>query len=233
MILVLEDGDILYYKRISKGTSYDDAVYMHTETSTRFYKSLIFWNGDGWTLKLKDGAQILFPEAYNARNSAQGAPYESIDDAGNKLLLQRDGQRNLQELQTSHGHWIQFTYDGNARIREARDDRANAVQYSYNKDGMLSDAISTTGKDRHYDYDNELMTKVTDGQGRTLVRNFYWSRILVGQQYSNGDLYKYSYTWSSDDKYIVSALVTLPNHSQQLISVADYLPDLLRANPSQ
>ena len=48
--LNLEDTDILYFKRISKGTGFADAVFMHTETSTSFYKATIAWNGDGWTL---------------------------------------------------------------------------------------------------------------------------------------------------------------------------------------
>src|SRR4029077_9847122 len=50
LIVALEDADFLYFDRISKGTGYADAVYQHTETSTKYYKAVISWNGDGWTL---------------------------------------------------------------------------------------------------------------------------------------------------------------------------------------
>ena len=39
-----------------------------------FYDSQIAWNGDGWTFKFADGSEVMFPEAYSARNYAQGAP---------------------------------------------------------------------------------------------------------------------------------------------------------------
>ncbi len=38
MMLALEDGDLLYFNRISAGTGFADAVFQHTETSTRFTK---------------------------------------------------------------------------------------------------------------------------------------------------------------------------------------------------
>ena len=44
-MICLEDGDFLYFDRVSKGTGYADAVYQHTETSTRFYEATQSWNG--------------------------------------------------------------------------------------------------------------------------------------------------------------------------------------------
>lgn len=71
--IALEDSDLVYFDRISKGTGYADAVYQHTETSTKFYKATQKWNGNGWTTKLSDGSEIHFPESYNAKNMAQGS----------------------------------------------------------------------------------------------------------------------------------------------------------------
>src|SRR5207245_9952405 len=70
-MILLEDGDFLYFDRISKGTGYADAVYQHTETYTRFYNATQTWNGNGWTMKLADGWEIRFPEAYSAKNAAK------------------------------------------------------------------------------------------------------------------------------------------------------------------
>jgi YD repeat-containing protein len=228
-MLVLEDGDVLYFKRISKGTGFADAVFMHTETSTRFYKATSAWNGGGWTLRLADGTAMRFPEAYNAKNMAQCGAFEMSDAAGNKLMLQRDGQRNLREIRTPHGHRIRFTYDDQARIIRAEDDRANSVRYGYNKDGMLIYAISSSGAERHYEYDGSLMTAIEDEHGHTLVRNWYNSTILVAQQYANGDVYKYSYTWAPNKEYADRVVVTLPDHSEQEISLADSVPQFIRA----
>ena len=36
MQLALDDGELIMFERISKGTGYADAVYQHSETSTRF-----------------------------------------------------------------------------------------------------------------------------------------------------------------------------------------------------
>jgi len=121
-MIVLEDGDFLYFDRISKGTGYADSVFQHTETSSRFYKAIQSWNGKGWTTRLADGSEIRFPESYDAQNLAQGAPYEMRDAKGNNLELHRDPQRNLQEIKTPHGHWIRFSYDDSSRIKRAEDD---------------------------------------------------------------------------------------------------------------
>src|SRR6202021_3568625 len=117
----LEDGDFLYFDRASKGTGYADAVFQHTETSTRFYKAITTWNGNGRTTKFADGSEIRFPESYNAKNLAQGAATVMIDAKGTHLELRHDPQRNLQEIRTPQGHWIRFAYDDQSRIKGGGD----------------------------------------------------------------------------------------------------------------
>lgn len=226
--LLLEDNDFLFYKRISSGTGYKDAVYLHTETSTRFYKSTFAWNGNGWTLRLADGSEMIFPEAYEAKNLAQGAATQIIDPAGNKLVLQRDSERNLQQVLSPDGHWIRFSDDDQGRIVRAEDSNGDSVRYLYNFDGMLVNAIRSSGADRTYDYDFRLMTSVTDEHGRVLVRNSYKDGILAKQVYANGDVYTYAYDWAPGKAYANSAIVTLPGGSQNSIDVAAFVPDSMR-----
>jgi YD repeat-containing protein len=228
MMLVLEDGDFLYFNRISPGTSFKDAVYMHTETSTRFYKATIAWNGDGWTLRLADGSHVLFPEAYLAKNLAQSAPYEVENAAGDKLLFQRDSERNLQRVLTPHGHWIQFHYDNQSRITQAEDDAGNTVRYGYNDDGMLSYAAQSSGPAREYEYQGQLMTAVRDEHGQTLVRNWYDSGHLVRQLYANGDSYGFEYAWRSEKSYVDAVVVTLPDHTTKRILLDASVPEYLQ-----
>jgi YD repeat-containing protein len=227
-MLALEDGDLLYFDRISKGTGYADAVFQHTETSTRFYKATTSWNGNGWTTKLADGSEIRFPESYNAKNLAQGASTEMRDATGNKLELQRDPQRNLREILTPHGHWIKLAYDDEARITHAEDDSGRWVKYGYNSDGMLISVVNSSGQERHYEYHDSLMTAIADEHWHILLRNSYQSGVLVRQEYPNGDVYKYNYTWSAKRTYAEKVLITLSDRSVQERWVADVVPENLR-----
>lgn len=227
-MIVLEDGDFLYFDRISKGTGYADAVFQHTETSTRFYKATTSWNGNGWTTRLADGSETRFPESYNGKNMAQGAPTEMIDAKGNRLELQRDPQRNLQEIRTPHGHWIRFGYDDQSRIKRAEDDAGHWAQYEYNTDGMLKTATLSSGRQRHYEYDDALMTRITDEKGHVLLRNSYEGRLLTRQQFGNGATYSYDYDWAPNGYYTDKVVVTLPDQTKRDVSVAGAVPDYIR-----
>ena len=227
-MIVLEDGDFLYFDRISKGSGYTNAVYRHAETSTGFYKALHRWNGSGWTTQLTDGSEILFPESYNAKNLAQGAPIEMRNAKGDRLELHRDGSRNLEQITTPHGHWIRFRYDGLSRITQAEDDAGHWAHYEYNADSTLSSVVLSTGRERHYQYDGLKMTAITDEKGRTLLRNWYIYGELIRQQFGNGEVYSYRYSRSSNRRYVEQALITLPDQSTQDVNPANFVPGYVK-----
>jgi YD repeat-containing protein len=230
MTLVMEDGDFLYFKRISPGTGFADAVYQQTETSGNFYKATINWNGDGWALRLRDGTEILFPESYMATSLAQGAPTEIHLASGNRIKLQRDFNRNLRTVSTQQGHSIRFTYDDQSRITKVEDDKGNWVRYEYgsDRDDMLLAAIRSSGEERHYQYQGVLMTTITNERGVVLLRNAYASGVLTRQEYGNGDTYEFSYTWNAKRTYTEKAIVTLPDHSAQEVPTADSVSGYLK-----
>lgn len=227
-MLILEDGEFLYFDRISKGTGYADALYQHNETSTPFYKATQSWNGNGWTMKLADGSEIVFPESYNAKNMAQGAPTEMRDGKGNSLKLNRDSQRNLQEIRTPHAHWIRFSYDDLSRIKWAKNDAGDWAQYEYGSDGMLKTVILSSGRQRHYEYEGTLMTRIWDEGGHILIHNSYESGILKRQEFGNGEVYLYSYDWAPNTYYPNKVTVTLPDQSTRELSVADSVPEFVK-----
>jgi hypothetical protein len=228
--IALEDSDLVYFDRISKGTGYADAVYQHTETSTKFYKATQKWNGNGWTTKLSDGSEIHFPESYNAKNMAQGAATEFLDAQGNRLQLRRDGKRDLQEIRTPHGHWIKFSYDESSRITRADDDAGNWARYRYNPDGMLQDVLLSSGRERHYDYSGRLMTEITNEMGHVLLRNFYDYGFLIKQEFPNHESYSYNFQWSASNRYVEKATISPTNGRSEVIDVGKYLPNIAR-NP--
>ena len=227
-MIVLEDGDFLYFDRISKGTSYSDAVYRHTETTTNFYKALQQWNGYGWTTKLADGSQIIFPMSDTAINMAQGAPIEMRDPQGNRLILQRDKAHNLQQITTPHGRFLKFAYDDWWRIVRAEDDKGDWVRYQYDQEGMLTAAISSSGRERHFLYQGARMTRVTDEHGSVLVENWYDQDHLVRQRFGNGEVYSYSYRMSPNGLYAMSAVVTLPDRSKKTVRLEDSVPGFVK-----
>ena len=226
--LMLPDSDFLAFERISPGTGYADAVYLHSETSTPFYKATIAWNGDGWTLREADGSEMRFPEAYASKNLAQGAAYVVKDGAGRVIQLQRDNQRNLHEIRTEHGHWIRFAYDADARITQAEDDAGEFVRYGYNNDGLLAWALRSSGQERTYEYENKLLTGVLNEKGTVLVRNVYRSGILVRQDFANGESYAYSYEPATPGHFMEQVIVTLPDQTEKEIRVGDTVPAFLR-----
>jgi YD repeat-containing protein len=173
---------------------------------------------------------LSFPESYKAENLAQGAVTEIRAASGSSLELRRSTHRDLQAINTPHGHWIRFTYDDQSRITKAGDDKGNWVRYGYGTDryGMLLYAIQSSGKERHYEYENALMTTITNERGHVLLRNTYDSGILVRQEYVNGDVYEYRYIWNPRRTYADRVIVTLPDHTQKEVSVSESVSPYLK-----
>jgi YD repeat-containing protein len=230
-MLVLEDGNFIYFPRVSEGTSYADAVYQHTETATDFYKAVTHWNGNGWTTWRADGSAIVFPEAYNAKNAAQGAAIGMRDAAGNKLQLIRDDERNLQEIRTPHKRSIKFQYDDQSRIIRAEDDRGGWTEYHYDDYGMLTDAISSSGHARHYSYNFDLMTQIEDETHHVLLRNWYDNKALVRQDFGNGQIYSFTYTPSGSGSYAEAVDVTFPSGVTTRVETGSAVPDAVKHPP--
>jgi hypothetical protein len=57
-------------------------------TPTIFYKSRLAWNGsNGWTITLKDGTQLHFPDSENGTRPQWAAMTELRDRFGNRVLV--------------------------------------------------------------------------------------------------------------------------------------------------
>jgi len=151
-----------------------------------------------------------------------------IDAKGTHLELRHDPQRNLQEIRTPQGHWIRFAYDDQSRIKRAEDDAGNWAKYEYNSDGMVESATLSSGRQRHYGYDGDLMTRITDEKGQVLLQNWYQSKILMRQQFGNGETYSYTYDWKPDRNCPDKAVVTLPDRTRRDVNVAGAVPEFVK-----
>ena len=201
--ILLEDGDFLYFPRVSKGSGYSDAIYRQSEMGNSFYKAVERWDGNGWLTQLQDGSTIHFPESYNAKNLAQGAPMEMADSAGSKIELIRDPKRNLQEIRGPDGASIKLAYDDHDRIVRADDGHGTWTNYTYSSSGFLTDIAHSDGTARYYFYEGGQLTFVRDEQKRQLIHNFFdnQSHWLIQQQFGNSEMIQYHYLLSPNGKY--------------------------------
>jgi YD repeat-containing protein len=207
----------------SKRTAFN-RVFRHAETSSEFYGAQIAWNGDGWPLTFHDRRRFMFPEAYYAKSYAQGAPSEMQEAGGQRILLKRDKQRNLEQLTSPSGRTITFKYDGSARIIEATDNAGTVRKYTYDTSGHLESVADELHVMFRFEYarhlhvqgyDVDLMTAVADGSGRVLLKNIYDDRGRISsQELGNGDIYRYDYLYGNKD--IVETTVEGPNLRRKL-----------------
>jgi hypothetical protein len=227
MDLNLEDGNVIYLPRISKGTGYADAVFRHNRSSSEFFGAQIAWNGNGWTMTFRDGRKIYFPEAYYAKNFAQGAPTEIDDSEGHHIQLKRDAARNLEELISPSGHRIQFKYGIADRIAEAWDDAGHVRKYSYDQTGHLHTVSDGTQLLYRFEYerlmggDNDpyLLTAVLDGNWNVLVRNKFLNGRVSEQTLADGEVYRYEYQFNGAE--VIRTTVTLPSGEKKVFFFHD------------
>lgn len=222
--LNLDDYRQIRFPRISKGTGYADAVYRHSETASEFYGAQIAWNGNGWNLVFQDHREFRFPESYNAKNFAQGAAIEMRDAKGHRIELKRDAARNLDTLISPSGHTINFKYDNASRIIEAHDDAGNVRKYTYDSHGYVETVSHGSRVLYRFGYERllrspgpelYLMTTVTDGSGRELIRNWYEDDGRVSKQrLADGQIYLYDYLFDSSYN-VTEATVTLPTGKEK------------------
>jgi YD repeat-containing protein len=228
LMIVLPDGDILHFPRISKGSGYADAVYQHSETASPFYGALLRWTGEGWATTLRDGSKVHFPESYNATNMAQGAPDELVDARGHKVALLRDRQRNLQMIETPQRRRITLTVDGRGRVVRAEGSEGQWVEYRYDPSGTLTEVSRADGRARRYTYDGALLTSVRDESGRALIANSYQKGRVIRQTYANGESCEIRYDIAPNGAYATRAVLTTPDGATHSIPTESFVPQWVR-----
>jgi YD repeat-containing protein len=185
MDLNLEDGWQVPFPRISRGTWYEDAVYRHSDTASEFYGSQISWRGDTWSLKLADGDEYIFPEAYHAKNFEQCALVAVSHTTGGRVDLSRAPSGHRIRATSSSGYALLFTYDDSGRIVEANNEVGETRKYAYDPTGHLLSISDGSHEIFRFEYqffpepaayDSYFMISVTNGDGKQLLHNDYTAR---------------------------------------------------------
>jgi YD repeat-containing protein len=220
--IMLEDGIDVPFRRVSAGKGYADAVFRHEETPTDFYWAQINWNGNGWTLRLRDLTQVFFPDSYHGKSSWWGAPVEIRDGLGHSIRFQRAPSRTLTRLTGPTGHGVSFQYDQYGRITSAKDDLGNARRYGYDSTGHLATVADSSrvlyrfvyerlaGDDRRLledfiavgggEPDQYLMTHIVGADDHDLVQIGYQEGRVSSVKLANGASYQYAYKWGHDER---------------------------------
>jgi YD repeat-containing protein len=228
MSLNLEDGYEVYMPRVSKGTGYADAVFRHALSNSEFYGAMMAWNGNGWTMTFRDGRKIYFPEAYYAKNFAQGAATEMVDVAGQRVQLKRNKVRDLEEIISPSGHTISLQYDSSDRIVEAHDDAGHTRKYFYNQNGHLDGVTDGERVLYRFEYqllmrgpenDPWLMTAVLDGDWNVLVRNKFVNGRVSEQVLGDGEVFHFDYDVRGRE--VLRTTVTLPSGEKKEFAFRD------------
>jgi RHS repeat-associated protein len=188
--LILPDGGRVHYVRISEGTGYGDAVYRSTSSPSRFFGSVITWDGSipGWNLKLTNGYTYVFGEF---------AGLQAIRDPfGNTLTLTRpSGQNgNITKVTSPHGRWAKLSYDPSSRITEVTDNGGRHLKYTYTS-GLLTKVEGLAGRTTNYEYDGSgRMKAIVDPRGNKFLQNVYDANGRVEKQtIAGGGTFQFSY----------------------------------------
>lgn len=211
--LILPEGGRIHYVRTSPGTGFADAVFETTAAPTRFYASVIRWNGNGWDLTLADGTVYVFGD---------NAPLQAVRDRyGNTVVITHDGGPNgpISRVTSPNGRSITFAYDASNRVTQATDNLGRVVTYTYDANGNLSTVTDPAQQVATYTYDasNRLAT-ITDGRGITYLTNTYDASGRVSQQTLADPTAAYQFAYTDDGSgSITQADITDPRgHAERL-----------------
>jgi YD repeat-containing protein len=169
--LILPDGGRAHYRRIDGGTGHVGAVFEHTTTPSEYRNSRLFWDREGWTLRLRDGSVYTYPACPPALNKP--CTMSSYRDAeGHEIRMRHDRRMNLVQIQSDQGSTIDLTYDRLDRIVLARSSTGQEVQYRYDKLGRLVQVTNSEGPSATYGYDAAHQMVQIDEPGISIKNAF-------------------------------------------------------------
>ena len=185
----LPDRQEIHFKRVSPGTSYEDAVFESMSEDPIFSRSRVAWNGWGWDLNLPGGLTVLSPEAYWAKRPQQGSVVGIFDQEGREVRLERDSDGDLKKIIAPSGKSIDLRYR-RGRLAEAKDSLGNSSRYTYDDEGRLVRVDYASGSAVKYVYDSANRIVEVDGSpSGTVLKVRYGLTGVIEQTEVDGDTY--------------------------------------------
>jgi YD repeat-containing protein len=208
--LILADGEALHYGRVSPGSGYANGVFEHTSTPSKFYRSRISWNGNGWTVAMQDGsAYKLSACSPKVANSTQCGVIEIRNPQGEAVTIKRQANGDIQKVVSPHGGWIAFAYDDKHRVINAESSEGKNVDYSYDGKGRLVRASFSGGPTLRYEYDDDnRLTSIFEPD--RIVRNFYDHDLCIRQEsliQSKNSVFEFKYIFDKENRHTETVVI--------------------------
>jgi YD repeat-containing protein len=191
--LVREDGSRITFDRTSRGSSYGNAMFVHTETATGFYGARLGWVGRAWALRFADGVLAMFKSCDTPDNPCslistrdvqgrvvrfnrdEGGVLRAIEAGTQRLTFQYDDRKRV--VRAAHGaQEATYTYDEGSRLVSAT---VGAVTRSYrygSRDEMVAIEEPNRTIENTYDEDLRVIRQVVHRRGRPdIVQSFAYT----------------------------------------------------------
>lgn len=138
-----------------------------------------------YVLKESDGTVYYFAHT--------GKLKEVKDRNGNSLVLTYDSDGNIEVITAASGRYLELQYRGN-HIIGMEDNVGRIWEYSYDEQGNLTEFKDACGSVKRYKYDDaHRLIIIVDGNGNTLVRNYYFGNRVIAQKDALGNTTYYKY----------------------------------------
>ncbi len=201
------DGTELNFKRVSRGTSYHDAMYVEEDSATDWRGSKLGWVGFEWALRKPDGILTTYRSCGSHGDYYCGILRTSYPD-GHSLHYRRDAGGRLLKMDDGGSRWIAFEYDRSNRISRASDSTGREARYEYDARGRLAKVTAAGGVERRYTYTDmdELATIEEPG---TSIENRYANGRCVRQvnRYPNSEPYTFEFKYDIDNETVARTRV--------------------------
>jgi len=188
--LILPDGGRIYFKRVSGGTGYTNAVFQSVAApGSVYYGAIIKWDnqsypGADWSLLLKNGSAYYFPGTGDGGGSARSSAVVGIKDRlGNTMQLIRSNYAsspgsstpqnfgNLTQIISPNGRNVYLSYDAANRVTQIKDDLQRTVSYTYDAQGRLTQVTDPLGKTMQYTWATQTVPAANSIGGLTSSTN--------------------------------------------------------------
>ncbi|MGN9912562.1 RHS repeat-associated core domain-containing protein [Phytohabitans sp. LJ34] len=217
--LVLGDGSRIHFRRIVPGEkTFLDAVFA-ADPSPRaeFRGALMYWNGNGWDIKLRDGTTLVLGDE---------APLQAIRDRyGNTTTITRapapaDPDGNVRargpvtQITSPSGKWIKLTYNtaNPPQVTRAEDSLGRSVSYTY-VNGYLDTVTDANNGVTKYTWENGRLKTIRDARNLVYLTNEYDAEGRVLKQTApDGGFWSFAYTKDSAGR-ITETRVTDPRNT--------------------
>ena len=202
--VILANGARINFRRVSRGASIRNAMFVHEETPTEWLGARLGWTGLTWALRKRDGSLSLYA-ACGPKSSC--SIMLTRDAAGQTTHYLRDSAGRLKTMKAG-ARWIAFEYDVKNRVAKATASTSQEVRYLYDGRGRLERVVGSDGTLRRYTYTDLDELKTIEEPGAS-IENAYENGRCVRQvnHFSDGESLQFTFRYDVQANHVTRTIV--------------------------